>query len=433
MSANSRPRDAVIIGAGIVGICAALALQRAGCRVTLIDRNAPGSGCSSGNAGGITPSAVVPVATPGIVAAVPKMLIDPLSPLAIRWSYLPHLLPWLLRFLRAGAPDRVAAISASLKAILDRSVDSWAELLDETGTTALWRRQGLLYVYESDAAWRAVQRDHEMRRRKGFTVETLGTDELRQMLPALSRGHRFGAFIPACAHVVNPQRLCQALAEAFRQRGGTVVEAEVTGLDLRVPTEPRILHRDGDLAADVAVIAAGAHSRKLAAAAGAPVPLDTERGYHAMLPKPGIDIALPLMSGDGKFAVTPMEHGLRLAGTVELGGLAAAPNFERARILISQAKRMFPGLSDEDAEFWMGFRPSLPDSLAVIGPAPGAPSVILAFGHGHLGLTLGAVTGRLVAALATGQSPAIDLAAFRADRFGWRGRKPAMYTSTRAT
>jgi D-amino-acid dehydrogenase len=152
-----------------------------------------------------------------------------------------------------------------------------------------------------------------------------------------------------------------------------------------------------------------------------------------MLPKPGIDIALPLMSGDGKFAVTPMEHGLRLAGTVELGGLAAAPNFERARILISQAKRMFPGLSDAGAEFWMGFRPSLPDSLPVIGPAPGAPSVILAFGHGHLGLTLGAVTGRLVAALATGQSPAIDLAAFRSDRFGWRSRKPAMYTSIPAT
>ncbi len=421
MSGGGRPRDAAIIGAGIVGICAALALQRAGCRVTVLDRGKPGAGCSSGNAGGITPSAVVPIATPGIVAAVPRMLMEPLSPLAIRWSHLPLLLPWLLRFLRASRPDRVAAISAALKSILDLAVDSWAELLDETGTAAMWRRQGLLYVYESEAAWRAVQRDHAMRRDKGFAVETLDADELRQMIPALSRSHRFGAFIPACAHVVNPQRLCEMLADKFRRRGGAIVEAEVTDLDLHAPARPRILHRSGDLAADIVVIAAGAHSRTLAAASGARVPLDTERGYHAMLPNPGIDIALPLMSGDGKFALTPMEHGLRLAGTVELGGLAAPPNFRRARILVSQAQRMFPGLSDEGAQFWMGFRPSLPDSLPVIGPVQGMPSVILAFGHGHLGLTLGAVTGRLVADLATGRPAAIDLAPFRADRFGWLG------------
>ncbi len=161
------------------------------------------------------------------------------------------------------------------------------------------------------------------------------------MVPALSRSHRFGVFIPACAHVVNPQRLCGRLAECL--------------------AKPRIIHGTGEIVADRVVIAAGAHSRPLAAAVGAPVPLDTERGYHAMLPRPGIEIALPMMSGDGKFAITPMQEGLRLAGTVELGGLAAAPNYERARILITQAKRMFPGLSDEGARLWMGYRPSMPD------------------------------------------------------------------------
>jgi glycine/D-amino acid oxidase-like deaminating enzyme len=418
MNRGAPPRDVAVIGAGVIGLCTALALQEAGCRVIVLDRHPPGSGCSSGNAGGITPSAVVPIATPGILGTVPKMLTDPLSPLAIRWSYLPQLLPWLVRFLRAGTAARVAEISAALATILGLAVENWARLLDDTGTTALWRRQGLLYVYESEAAWRVVQPDHAMRRQKGFAVETLAAHELRQMVPALSRGHRFGAFIPACAHVVNPQRLCSRLAEKFVARSGVIRETEVTGLRARPDAQPQIIHEAGEIVADRVVIAAGAHSRPLAAAVGAWVPLDTERGYHAMLPRPGIEIALPMMSGDGKFAITPMEEGLRLAGTVELGGLAAAPNYEPARILIKQAKRMFPGVSDVDARLWMGFRPSMPDSLPVIGPVPKAPSVILAFGHGHLGLTLGAVTGQLVAAMVAGRALPIDPAPFRTDRFG---------------
>lgn len=420
MATAARPlrQRIVVVGAGVIGVCCALALRREGHDVTIFDPAEPGSGASSGNAGGIVPSAVVPVATPGILKEVPSMLRDPLSPLAIRWSYLPQLAPWLIRFVRAAAPLQVEALSQALAALLAGVVESWVDLLQSAGCSDVLRRQGLLYVYESERSWESARWGFELRRRRGIVVEALDHVALRRMVPALSPAFCRAAFLPDCAHVTHPQRVVACLAGAFEREGGRLRRSRVAAVRTTGRGTPVEIVADGDtMVADGVVIAAGAFSKPLARALGAAVPLDTERGYHAMLPHPGVDVPLPIMSGEGRFAVTPMEHGLRLAGTVELGGLRAPPNYERARILIRQAQRMFPGLNVENAGLWMGHRPSLPDSLPVIGAVPGRPQALLAFGHGHLGLTLGAVTGRLVADLVAGREPHCDLTPFRPDRF----------------
>jgi D-amino-acid dehydrogenase len=223
---------------------------------------------------------------------------------------------------------------------------------------------------------------------------------------------------PENAYVVNNYRLVVSLAEHFVRRGGVLCREAVSGFDLAEGDGSNLVRTDaGRHAVDAIVVAAGAWSKALTRQLGHKVPLDTERGYHVMLPEPGVMPRLPIYSGDNSFAVTPLEHGLRFAGTVELGGLAAAPNYSRADVLLERGRRMFPGLKEAGATKWMGFRPSMPDSVPVIGGSPRRRNAFFAFGHGHLGLTLGAITGRLIADLVAGRDPGIDMAPYRVDRF----------------
>ena len=411
------PRHVAVIGAGIVGACTGLSLLRAGFRVTLIERDAPGQGASFGNGAVIGEEAVVPVATPGILGQVPRMLLDPLGPLALRWSYLPRAAPWLLRFLAASKPGRVEEISIALAALLKGTFAAYTDLLAEVGAPEMLRRSGWLCVFETERGFEGYRPLLELQRRRGVRFGLLGAEELRQFEPGLAPIFARAIHYPDVGHTLNSQRLVEVLVAAIQARGGTLRRAEAHGFDLG-PEGPRaVLTGEGPVPCDAVVVAAGAWSRDLAAELGARVPLDTERGYHVQFPDPGFAPRLPVYSTERAMVATPLELGLRVAGTVELGGLKAAPSWGRAEVLLRQARRWFPGLERAEHTRWMGFRPSMPDSLPVIGRAPGARNAVLAFGHGHCGMMMGARTGELVTALLAGRDPGIDMKAYDPQRF----------------
>ena len=407
----------LIAGAGFVGLSTALYLQSEGARVTVLDPRGPGEGASKGNAAVLAVDSVNPVAMPGVLRDVPGMLMDPLGPLAIRWSYLPRIAPWLLRFVAASRPARVEAIAAALRQLLANAIDAYLPLLERAGATDMLRRTGWLSLYETDQSFRAAQYGLELQRRLGVTVEILRAEEIRQAEPSLAPIYRHGVIHPENAHVLDPYQLAQRLAEAVVRSGGAIERQELRGFVFENGRPVAGRTAEGLIPCDAVVVAAGAWSRPLVRALGHDVPLDTERGYHVTLPHPNVVPRRPLYSGDHSFAVTPLSIGLRFAGTVELGGLNAPPNYARAEKLLTHGRRMFPGLDATGASRWMGFRPSMPDSLPVIGAVPGIPNAVLAFGHGHLGLTLGAITGKLAAALALGRPPALDVTPYRAERF----------------
>ncbi len=417
MNTTPAPRHIAVVGAGIVGVCTALYLQRDGRRVTLIDRGGPGEGASRGNAAVIAGESCVPVATPGIVRRVPRMLHDPLGPLAIRWGYLPKLAPWLWQFVRASSPTRVEEISVALRALTARAVDSYLPLLKSAGLDDMLKRTGWLGVYESAAKFRTAQFDLELQRRRGVSFTVLPAEEIRQFEPSLAPIFHAAVYFPENAYVTDNFRLVQALAEDFVRNGGALRRELVTGFEFGANGPTHVVTEAGRHVADAVIVAAGAWSKRLAQMLGHRPLLDTERGYHVMFRRPAQMPRLPVYAGEHGIAVTPLAQGLRFAGTVELGGLEAPPNFARARVLIERGRRMFPGLGDDDGTPWMGFRPSMPDSVPVIGGSDRHPNAFFAFGHGHLGLTLGAVTGRVVADLVSGRDPGIDMRPYRIDRF----------------
>jgi len=411
------PRHVVVIGAGIVGVCSALALLRAGFRVTLVERDAPGQGASFGNGAVIGEAAVVPVATPGLLRKVPGMLLDARGPLALRWSYLPRIAPWLLRFAAASRPKRVEQISIALAALLAGSFAAFDRLLEMADAANMLRRTGWLCVYETEAGLEAYRPMLEVQRRRGVSFDILNRDALREFEPALGPIFARAVYYPDVGYALDSLRLVQVLAEAFGRRGGTLKRAEARGFEIG-PDGPRtVLTEAGPVPCDAVVIAAGAWSKRLAAGLGGRPPLDTERGYHVQFAAPGVAPRLPVYSTERGIIATPLEVGLRVGGTVELGGLKAAPNWDRARVLLEQAKRWFPGLRTEGHSRWMGFRPSMPDSLPVIGRSPRFANAIFAFGHGHCGMMMGARTGEIVAALLAGCDPGLDMTPYRADRF----------------
>ncbi len=410
-------KDVIVIGAGIVGVCCALSLLRDGHQVTLIDSRGPGEGTSFGNGSVLAVDSVVPVQTPGILWKVPGMLRDPLGPLALRWSYLPRLAPWLLRFVAASSPRRVEQASRALAGLLDGAIEAYGPLIEMAGAQDMLRRSGWVCVYESEAGYERAVPMIDLQRRRGVAIEVLGAEELHQLEPALAPIFPRAVFYPNVAHTVNNFRLVQVLAEAFQRHGGTLRREEARNFEFGDMGPRAVLTDQGRRACGAVVVAAGAWSKPLAARLGSRPPLDTERGYHVHLPEPEVMPRLPVYSTERAFVCTPLEHGLRLAGTVELGGLKAPPDWRRADVLLRHARRWLPGLADEGASRWMGFRPSMPDSVPVISASPHHANAFFAFGHGHGGLGMGARTGRLIADLVAGKDPGLDMAPFRVDRF----------------
>jgi len=414
---NHESDPIVVVGAGIVGVCCALYLLRDGHKVVLVDRQGPGEGTSFGNGSIITEEAVVPVQTPGIARKVPGMMMDPLGPLAIRWSYLPKIAPWLLQFVRASTPQRVEEISIALGRLLEGSLKAYDPLVEAAGIGDMVKRSGWVSVYETEAGFKGYEPMLELQRRRGVNFQVLPAEELRQLEPSLAPIFHCGVFYPDVAHTVNNFRFVQELAGAFVRLGGDLRQGSVVGFEQSEGRVRRVLLEDGAVACSGLVIAAGAWSKALTAMLGSRPPLDTERGYHLTLPHGAADLRLPVYSTERGFVCTPLENGLRIAGTVELGGLEAEPNWRRAEVLYRNASRWFPELDRRDESRWMGYRPSMPDSVPVIGPAPHHGNAYFCFGHGHCGLSLAARSGALIAALAAGRDPGLDMSPYRADRF----------------
>jgi D-amino-acid dehydrogenase len=405
-----------VIGAGVVGTATALTLRRRGHAVTLFDARLPGTATSSGNAALFATGQCLPLAQPGVLRQIPSLLRDPTGPLVLRWRYLPRLLPWLLRFVAASRPQRVAAASQALASLLRPSLDCWLDLLGQQASS-LVHRKGVLYVYDDPAKLRAGEADAALRRDYGVRIEKLAAPELRQLEPALKPGLAGGLFHPDYAHAADPLQVVTALADSFVRAGGHLIREEVRGFVFGDDGPNHIATSAAAHPCGRIVLAAGIWSKPLAAALGIRVPLESERGYHMMLPEPGLRLRLPVLYGDHRVALTPLAGGLRVSGTMELAGLAAPPDPRRHAMLLTLAQRLLPALGTGAAKPWMGHRPSTPDSLPVIGRSPHFTNVYFAFGHGHLGLTLGAITARLIAELIEGTAPALDLAPFRPERF----------------
>jgi D-amino-acid dehydrogenase len=410
-----------VIGAGMVGVTAASFLLRKGHDVVLLDPGNPGEGTSFGNAGCFNGSSVVPMSMPGIIRNVPKWLVDPLGPLVVRVGYLPTVAPWLIRFVRAGTPEKVAQQARALRTLLDHGIETLAPLVQDAGAQDLVQRVGHLFVYRSLGGWQRESAAWKLRADNGIAWDEFDADELRQLEPNLSRDYVKGVLVRENGHTTNPHRLVNSLASAFQRDGGRIDRKRAVGFDIQDGRLSAIRCDEGALSVDAAVIAAGIWSKPLAAELGDRIPLETERGYHLMIRDCEVTSRIPIADAQGKFVATPMELGLRLAGTVELAGLDAPPNWERAQILLRHAQRMFPALRSEYPEdrlsMWMGHRPSLPDSLPVIGASRRTRDVVYAFGHGHVGMACAAKTGKTVAEVVSEEPPQVDVGPFSPRRF----------------
>ncbi|WP_342619545.1 FAD-dependent oxidoreductase [Rhodoferax sp. GW822-FHT02A01] len=395
-----------IIGAGVIGLAIALRLQDDGRQVLLIDPAEPGSGASFGNAGTIAGYGCVPVGTPDVLRALPRLLLDSDSPFSMPMEALPSLMPWLWRFVRASTPSAANASANTLATLLTQVGPSWDRRWRALRCEELIRREGCLYLYRQAPSPRAF--DFRLRERLGIHQQLLSPNEVSTLEPAVAHHSRHGLFFPDAVHITSPAKLMQQMYRQVMRGGAYHLRAKVTGLKKEgngAVLEIAYENRHDSIRSETVIIAAGAHSRELALQAGEQVPLDTERGYHVEYTLDKLPLRRPICPVERGFYITPMEGRLRVAGTVELGGLARPANPRQWALLDRGARVLFPDLPTVTSE-WMGFRPSMPDSVPVIGRARGVPAAILAFGHGHLGLTLATVTADLVAAEVSGRANA---------------------------
>lgn len=438
MSSSSPTRHAVVIGAGIVGVCCAYELWRDGYRVTLVEHASPGGeqAASYGNGAWLSPSSVVPMSMPGLWKKIPGYLFNADSPLRLRWWALPMLAPWLLRFLLAGRSKAQVQVTArALSQLLHDAPERHRVLADAVGRPELIRKAGLLYPYPTRDSFLAEALAWQLRRENGIVWEEVEGDRLRALAPDLGPHYRFGIHVPAGGNCTNPGDYVAAIATFLQARGVALKQARA--LDFaRAGAAPSgaleaVLTDQGRIDCDLAIIAAGVHSRALAQAAGDRVFLESERGYHVVFEQPGFEVTPPLMPGDAKMAITSTTRGFRVSGQVELATIGAAPDWGRAELLRRFALNHFPALAgnaDHTARIdgthlpkglkrWMGHRPSTPDGLPVLGPSQGTRGVFHAFGHGHVGLASAPASARLLADLIRGGPSIFDARPYAIQRF----------------
>jgi D-amino-acid dehydrogenase len=408
----------VVVGAGILGIATAYYLYREGAAVTVVDRAPEGDKASFGNAGGIAVTEIVPASVPGLAWRLPVWLLDPLGPLSVRPAHVRKLVPWLWRFSQAGTPNEVTRIAMALSALNNRVYADLRPMLAETGLSGELNERGALTVYESEQGFRSDAGEWALKRDHGIAIKNLTGEEAREMEPALGAIVCRAVFTPQWSHINDPKRLVDGLREWLRIHGVTFIAGDVTDISNPGGGIPRVDLAGGrSISAKNVVVAAGAWSGELAKRLGDRVLLESERGYNMTLPDPGVVLGREVIFAERKFVATPLSCGLRIGGAAEFGGLHAEPNFKRCQALVTLATRYLPGLKLRGGTNWAGHRPATPDSLPVIGASSRHPHVFYAFGHGHLGLTQAATTGRLISNLIFGLPTPIDLSPYAIGRF----------------
>lgn len=412
---TTQPRIAVI-GAGIVGCSCALWLQRKGIAVTLIDPGEPGSGTSSGNAGTIADYGCVPVNNPALFKRLPSLLTSRESPLSLNLGYALAHPSWMIRFLGNCREHKVARITRVLGKLLAKTYEGLDPLLDMANARDLVRQHGCMYVYENEQQFQAALPSNRARRAQGFDYVELDRADIHDLEPALKFPFERGLLFESASHVVNPRALCQRYYECFLENGGEFIRQRAVGIEQGVDSVQLRLDNGGNLQPDRIVVAAGAFSKTIGGLPMGALPLDTERGYHIEFDDMQHLLQRPVSWNAAGFYATPMEHGMRFAGTVEIAGLDAPHNPRNIAYLTRKAHVMLELPERPDRE-WLGFRPTLPDALPVIGYSVGSEYVLFAFGHQHIGLTLAGITGKLIAELANGEEPDHDLRPFSARRF----------------
>lgn len=409
--------DVAIVGAGIIGLACAAWLQRHGRTPVLFDAAGLANGASFGTAGLINGDAHLPVALPGMIWRVPGWLRDPHGPVRVRPGYLPHAAPWLLRWLLASRPAAVRRGARALHALHGSVFEGYRTLLGEAAFGQLLRQSGGVVLARGERPGKDERLANAIRDELGIGCETLGPERLRELFPGIAPFAKRGLLFPNNGYTLSPHRLVEALFDRIASGGSPLRHERVLKLIPGVEGW-RLLTSQANVVAQTIVVCAGAWSKSLLDPLGARIPLETERGYHLQLGTPSIPIALPIIHRARGLAITPMGEGLRLAGTVEIAGLDAPPDETRALVLRRHLDELFPGIEADTNRLWMGFRPSLPDSVAAIGPVARHPGLFAAVGHGHDGMIGAPSTGRLIAELVTGAPPHIDPTPYGLTRFG---------------
>lgn len=412
---NSEPHT-VIVGAGIVGVATAVWLRRAGHKVTLVDRQAPGEGTSHGNAGVLASCAMVPVTTPGLLWKAPKMLFDKDFPLFMRWSYLPKIAPWLFQYLSFANPADTSRISERLNFIVGDSVEQHQDLAGNTVADQWLVPSEYQFAYTDRQAFEADSYVWGIRKEHGFVPELIEGRAVQEKEPALADTIGCLAVLQDHGHILSPGGYVKSLAEVFLSLGGEFVQASVEDIELVNDKVTAVLTQSGRIACDSLVLATGVWSAPLGRKLGLKVPLEAERGYHVIFKNPSQSVSCPTMIASGKFVATPMADGLRCAGIVEFGGLEAGPSKAPIEFLMRKFKDTFPDVSYSETVEWLGHRPAPTDSLPFIGQVR-STGIYTGFGHQHIGLTGGAKTGRIIAGLISGEHDETGLESFRPDRF----------------
>jgi len=405
-----------VIGAGIVGVACAIHLRRLGKQVMLIDQAGPAEGASYGNAGVLACCAIVPVTTPGILTRAPKMLFGRDGPLFLKWGYLPKLIKFLIPYLWASKIDTVKHVAQNMVPLLENSVDEHFNLSEGSHARTWLKKSPYMFVYKNRAAYEADAFTWDMRKKYGFKWEVLEGEDIQKHEPSISSVYKCAVLLQDHGFINNPGEYVKDLAKTAVTNGAKLRIATVENI-LQTDNGVTIKTDDGDILAEDVIIATGAWSSTLAKKHGANVPLESERGYHVVLEEPNIKTTMPVMDASRKFVTVPTSDGLRLAGIVEFGGLNALPSQGPIDLLLRGIKELLPTIKYKSMQKWMGHRPATADSLPVIGRSPTSKNVYFGYGHHHVGLTAGPITGRLLAEMVAGLQPNIDLHAYRSDRY----------------
>ena len=405
-----------IVGAGIQGISNALFLQKKGFSVTIFDRDEPGSPAASyGNAGHFSPYASVPINRPDVLTDVPAMLLSSTGPLALKWNYVPKMMPWFLQFIRNCTTKRMMHTAKNMHQILDLALPAYDELFDEIELGGLVEKKGIIYVW-TNKNLKSRKLEIKVRNDLGIEQKLLTQKEVLELEPNLNPVFDAGVIYESAMHARDPHGILKEIFKLFLEKGGKFIQTNVKSLEQININETVIRSESDEYKFEKTVIASGAFSKKLTDQLGENIPLDTERGYHVHFKNKDNLIKRPVIFLDRGFGLTPMNQGLRAVGTVELGGLQNPPSKQRIEYITKCAKELLPQLGHHDDE-WLGFRPTLPDFLPIMGPSLKNKNIIYAFGHHHLGWTLGAVTGKIISGIVAGEKTNLDLSPYSSKRF----------------